>query len=102
VLRFRDEGGERPVTRHGLSIRERAHQAAAAHRLTYKHRLTEMISVSQLAMVNDDFAHYWAEICTIPTSFITQMVRRAHADDEGCSATLANIFYRAVYCKEGR
>jgi hypothetical protein len=61
-----------------------------------------MISVSQLAMVNDDFPHYCAEICTIPTSFITQMVRRAQADDEACVATLTNIFYRAVYCKEGR
>ena len=38
ALRFRDEVGERakPVTRHGLSTRERAHQAAAAHWHTYK------------------------------------------------------------------
>jgi len=82
ALRFRDEVGERakPVTRHGLSTRERAHQAAAAHWHTYKDLLAEMISVSQLAMVNDDFAQYWAEICYIPTSFITEMVRRAKAD----------------------
>jgi hypothetical protein len=39
-----------------------------------------MISVSQLAMINDGFAQYWAEICAIPTSFITEMVRRAQAD----------------------
>src|ERR1700682_5084197 len=60
ALRFRDEVGERakPVTRHGLSTRERAHQAAAAHWHAYKHRLAEMISVSQLAMINDDFAQY--------------------------------------------
>jgi AcrR family transcriptional regulator len=143
ALRFRDEVGERskPVARHGLSTRERAHQAAAAHWHTYKHRLAEMISVSQLAMVNDDFAQYWAEICDIPTSFITEMVRRAQADgycarddpqliavaivamlnqfcylqlagaasrrddepdDEACIATLTTIFYRAIYCKEGR
>jgi AcrR family transcriptional regulator len=143
ALRFRDEVGERakPVTRHGLTTRERAHQAAAAHWHAYKHRLAEMISVSQLAMVNDDFAQYWSEICSIPTSFITEMVRRAQADgycarddpqliavaivamlnqfcylqlagqassrddepdDEACIATLTNIFYRAIYCKEGR
>jgi AcrR family transcriptional regulator len=143
ALRFRDEVGERakPVTRPGLSTRERAHQAAAAHWHAYKHRLAEMISVSQLAMVNDDFARYWADICSIPTSFITEMVRRAQADgycarddpqliavaivamlnqfcylqlagpassrddepdDEACIATLTNIFYRAIYCKEGR
>ncbi len=82
ALRFRDEVSERakPVTRHGLSTRERTHQAAAAHWHTYKHRLAEMIGVSQLAMINDDFAQYWAEICSIPTSFITDMVRRAQAD----------------------
>jgi AcrR family transcriptional regulator len=142
ALRFRDEVGERakPVTRHGLSTRERVHQAAAAHWHTYKHLLAEMISVSQLAMVNDDFAQYWAEICSIPTSFITEMVRRAQADgycagddpkliavaivamlnqfchlqlagpaagqgsepdDEACIATLTNVFYRAIYSKEG-
>ncbi|WP_293004116.1 TetR/AcrR family transcriptional regulator [Mycobacterium sp.] len=137
ALRFRNEVSERakPVTQHGLSIRERAFQAAAAHWHTYKHRLAEMISVSQLAMINDDFAQYWAEICAIPTSFITEMVRRAQADgycagddprliavaivamlnqfcylqltsptgepdDQACIATLANIFYRAIYHQE--
>ena len=68
ALRFRDEVGERakPVTRHGLSTRERTHQFAAAHWHTYKHRLAEMISVSQLAMINDDFAQHWSEICDYP------------------------------------
>lgn len=80
--RFRYEVGERakPVTRHGLSTHERVHQAASAHWHTYKHLPAEMISVSQLAMVNDDSAQYWAEICCIPTSFITEMVRRAQSD----------------------
>ena len=78
ALRFRDEAGERAaaVTEHGLSERERAHQAAAAHWQTYRHRLAEMISVSQLAMINPDFAEYWAEMCSIPISFITESVRR--------------------------
>jgi AcrR family transcriptional regulator len=143
ALRFRDEVNQRaqPVTQHGLSHRERVQQAAAAHWHTYKHLLAEMISVSQLAMINDDFAQYWAEICAIPTSFITEMVRRAQSDgycadddpqliavaivamlnqfcylqlaglgsspvgdpdDEACINTLANIFYRAIYSKEGR
>ena len=136
ALRFRDEANERAksVTRHGLSNRERAREAAAAHWLTYRHRLAEMIGVSQLAIVNDDFAEYWAELCAIPISFITDMVRRAQSegycpdddphllavaivsmfnqfcyvqlsgrnsaevDDEACVTTLANIFYRAIYC----
>lgn len=140
ALRFRDEVTERatPVTEHGLSPRERTSRFAAAHWHTYKHQLAEMISVSQLAMVNEDFAQYWAEICGIPTSFITETVRRAQAagyctgddpqliavaivamlnqfcylqltgtastgqpDDDACIATLANIFFRAIYYKEG-
>jgi AcrR family transcriptional regulator len=82
ALRFRDEANERArsVTRHGLSNRERAHEAAAAHWHTYRNRLAEVISVSQLAMVNDDFAQYWAEICSVPISFITETVRRAQAE----------------------
>jgi AcrR family transcriptional regulator len=82
ALRFRDEANERalPVTGHGLSRQERAYQAAAAHWHTYRNRLAEVISVSQLAMVNADFARYWAEICAIPTSFIAETVRRAQAE----------------------
>ncbi len=82
ALRFRDEANQRAqsVTRHGLSNRERAHQAAAAHWHTYRNRLAEVISVSQLAMINDDFAQYWAEICAIPISFIAETVRRAQSE----------------------
>ena len=82
AVRFRDEANERalPVTRHGLSHRDRAHQAATAHWHTYRNRLAEIISVSQLAMINDDFAQYWAEICEIPISFIAETVRRAQAE----------------------
>jgi AcrR family transcriptional regulator len=82
ALRFRDEANQRAlsVTRHGLSNRERAYQAAAAHWHTYRNRLAEVISVSQLAMVNDDFAQYWAEICAIPVSFIAETVKRAQAE----------------------
>lgn len=82
ALRFRDEANERArsVTEHGLSDRERAYAAAAAHWNTYRNRLAEVISVSQLAMINDDFAAYWAEICEIPVSFIAGSVRRAQAE----------------------
>lgn len=82
ALRFRDEAGERVsgAVRHGLSNRERIEQAAAAHWYTYRNRLAEMVGVSQLAMVNDDFAHYWAEICAVPVTFIIETVKRAQAD----------------------
>lgn len=82
ALRFRDEANQRArsVTRHGLSNRQRAYEAAAAHWHTYRNRLAEVISVSQLAMINDDFARYWAEICAIPVSFIAETVKRAQAE----------------------
>lgn len=82
ALRFRDEAGERAsdVTRHGLSNRERIEYATAAHWHTYRNRLAEMIGVSQLAMVNDDFARYWAEICAVPVGHITETVKRAQAE----------------------
>jgi AcrR family transcriptional regulator len=141
AVRFRDEANQRAltVTRHGLSNRERAYEAAAAHWHTYRNRLAEMISVSQLAMVNDDFAQYWTEMCAIPIAFIAETVRRAQAegycpgddpqliaeaivamfnqfcyiqlggtrsnagepDDQACIQTLANIYYRAIYCQGG-
>ena len=79
AVRFRDEANQRArsVTRHGLTDRERVHEAAAAHWHAYRHRLAEMISVSQLAMINADFATHWADLCSIPTDFITEMVIRA-------------------------
>jgi AcrR family transcriptional regulator len=82
TLRFRSEAKQRAqtVTQHDLSNRERVHEAAAAHWHTYRNRLAEMISVSQLAMVNEDFAQYWAEICAVPISFIAETVRRAQTE----------------------
>jgi AcrR family transcriptional regulator len=137
ATRFVAEANERAksVTQHGITNRQRAHEAAAAHWHTYRHRLAEMIGVSQLAMVNADFAEHWAAMCAIPISFITEMVRRAQADgycvdddphllavaivsmfnqfcyvqlsgdkpdvdNQACISTLANIFYRAIYCRE--
>ncbi|MGH3576116.1 MAG: TetR/AcrR family transcriptional regulator [Mycobacterium sp.] len=97
ALRFRDEASQRALTviRHGISNHERAHEAAAAHWYTYRNRLAEMISVSQLAMVNDDFAQYWAEMCAIPISFITETVRRAQADGY-CAGDDAQLIAMAI------
>ncbi len=82
ALRFRDEANDRAkaASSHGLSNRERVREATAAHWYTYRHRLAEMISVSQLAMVNSDFARHWDELCSIPIHFITEMVTRAQRE----------------------
>ncbi|HEX2213073.1 MAG TPA: TetR/AcrR family transcriptional regulator [Mycobacterium sp.] len=79
AVRFRDEARERAraAAEPGLSDWERCHQAAAAHWDTYRNRLAEIISVSQLAMINDDFADYWNEICALPIALITRMVESA-------------------------
>jgi AcrR family transcriptional regulator len=82
ALRFRDEARERAksAAEPNLDNRERAHRAVAAHWNTYRHRLAEMIGVSQLATINDDFAQYWSEICELPISMITATVEQAQRE----------------------
>ena len=52
AVRFRDEARERSraAAEPGLTNWERSYEAAAAHWHTYRNRLAEIISVSQLAM----------------------------------------------------
>ncbi len=79
AVRFRDEARDRAQAAAApeLSNSERAYRAAAAHWNTYRNRLAEIISVSQLAMVSEDFARYWAEICELPIGLVTAMVKQA-------------------------
>ncbi len=79
ALRFRDEARERATAadQPGLSNWDRSYQAAAAHWNTYRNRLAEIISVSQMAMISDDFADYWNDICSVPIGLITSLVKQA-------------------------
>ena len=79
AVRFRDEARERSLAaaKPGLTNWERSYEAAAAHWHTYRNRLAEIISVSQLAMISDDFAEYWKDICSLPIALITDMVKYA-------------------------
>ena len=63
-----------------LSNRERSWRAAATYWYTYRNKLPEIVSVSQLAMVNEDFAAYWHDLCALPISLIAAMVRNAQQD----------------------
>lgn len=81
------EARTRSLTRHRLSNRERVQEAAAA----------AAISVSRLALLNNDFDRYWAEMPAVPGQSIAETGRCAH---EACLQTLANVFYRASYAKE--
>ncbi|MDV3125762.1 TetR/AcrR family transcriptional regulator [Mycobacterium sp. 21AC1] len=105
ALRFRDEARERAaaVAEPGLTNWERSYQAVSAHWQTYRHRLAEIISVSQLAMVNDDFAQYWADICELPISLITGMIKHAQRhgfcpDDDPHLTALALVSMLNQFC----
>jgi len=106
AVRFRDEARERSraAAEPGLSNWERSYQAAAAHWNTYRHRLAEMISVSQLAMISDDFAGYWAEICSLPIALITDMVKQAQrhgfcsVDDDPHLVAVAMVSMLNQFC----
>jgi AcrR family transcriptional regulator len=82
AVRFRDEARERSraAAEPGLTNWERSYEAAAAHWHTYRNRLAEIISVSQLAMVSDDFAGYWNDICSLPIRLITEIVKQAQRE----------------------
>ena len=57
VQRFLDEASDRARGRQAWHDQPRAiHEAAAAYWYTYRSRLAEIVSVTQMAMVNDDFA----------------------------------------------
>jgi AcrR family transcriptional regulator len=105
ALRFRDEARDRAraATEPELTNRERAYRAAAAHWNTYRHRLAEIISVSQLAMVSDDFAQYWADICERPISLVTAMVKQAQqqgfcVDDDAHLVAVALVSMLNQFC----
>jgi AcrR family transcriptional regulator len=105
ALRFRDEARERSraAAEPGLSNWERSYTAVAAHWHTYRHRLAEIISVSQLAMINEDFAEYWREICSLPTALISQMVKHAQqqgfcADDDPDLVAVALVSMLNQFC----
>lgn len=106
AVRFRDEARERSLAaaEPGLTNWERSYKAAAAHWNTYRNRLAEIISVSQLAMISDDFAQYWADICSLPIALITDMVKSAQrhgfcaVDDDPHLVAVAMVSMLNQFC----
>jgi len=74
------EASVRAADEPDLTDRERARRAAATYWNTYRANLPEIVSVSQLAMVNEDFAAYWSDLTALPISLIENMVRNAQRD----------------------
>ena len=106
ALRFRDDARERALAAAapGLSNWERSRQAAAAHWHTYRNRLAEIISVSQMAMISPDFAEYWSEICSLPTELIASLVKQvqgqgycAGSDPQLIAVALVSMFNQFCY-----
>ncbi len=97
AVRFREEARDRSMAaaQPGLSHRERSYQVAAAHWNTYRNRLAEIISVSQMAMISEDFAEHWNEICSLPIGLITSTVKQAQQQGF-CSAGDARLIAVAL------
>lgn len=77
---FQDEARDRLAAAErlvGTDPRERIEAAARAHWETYRERMAEMVGVFQLAMINDDFAVVWDEICLEAESGIARAIRSA-------------------------
>lgn len=77
---FQDEARDRlhlAEQQVGKDPRERIEAAARAHWETYRARLAEMVGVFQLAMINDEFARVWDEICMEAEAGIARAVARA-------------------------
>jgi AcrR family transcriptional regulator len=105
ALRIRDEARERSraAAEPGLTDWERSYKAVAAHWYTYRHQLAEIISVSQLATVSDDFAQYWNDICSLPIELITHMVKGAQqqgfcTDDDPHLVAVAMVSLLNQFC----
>jgi AcrR family transcriptional regulator len=96
----------RVAARPDLTNRERSQEAAAAYWYTYRSKLAEIVSVTELAMVNDDFAAYWTDLCALPTSVITKTIEHAQRDgyckDDDPKLTalaLVSMLNQFCYCK---
>jgi AcrR family transcriptional regulator len=70
----------RPAYQHGVPHWDRVLESARAHWGTYRERLAEMVGVSQLAMVNEDFARYWEDLCEEAIVSIAENVVRAQRE----------------------
>ncbi len=103
--RFLDDARQRAraAGKPGLTNFERSYEAVAAHWNIYSSRLAELISVSQLAMVNDDFAEYWTDLCALPISLITATIEGAQregycVDDDPKLTAIALVSMLNQFC----
>lgn len=82
ATRFRDEARERAATAFDPESDPRAAVEAAvrAHWTTFKEHLAEMVGVSQMASIDDDFAAQWRSLRAGAVESIASGVTRAQRD----------------------
>lgn len=61
----------------GQDLREIIEESVRAHWETYREHLGVMVGVFQLAMINDDFAERWRDMCADAIDWVAQTVRMA-------------------------
>lgn len=61
----------------GQDLRQIVAESVRAHWETYREHLGVMVGVFQLAMINDDFARRWHEMCRDAIDWVAQTVRMA-------------------------
>lgn len=75
---FQQEARHRALSEDmGDDPRDRVMAKTRAHWETYRARLAEMVGVFQLAMINDEFAKVWDELCEDLVVIIARSVERA-------------------------
>lgn len=61
----------------GQDLREIIEESVRAHWETYREHLGVMVGVFQLAMINDEFAQRWRDMCADAIDWVAQTVRMA-------------------------
>lgn len=64
----------------GQDLRALIEESVRAHWETYREHLGVMVGVFQLAMINEDFAERWREMCQDAIGWVAQTVRTAQAN----------------------
>lgn len=70
----------------GQDLREIIEESVRAHWETYRDHLGVMVGVFQLAMINDEFAQRWRDMCADAIDWVAQTVRMAQRKGYGTDA----------------
>ncbi|MDQ2627532.1 MAG: TetR/AcrR family transcriptional regulator [Actinomycetota bacterium] len=70
----------------GQDLREIIEESVRAHWETYREHLGVMVGVFQLAMINDEFAQRWRDMCADAIDWVAQTVRMAQRKGFGTDA----------------